>query len=95
MTETPLRGSLQEYLMVWCGDLLAGLAAAPRAQMVRHFVRIDSGGAWPSKGRVRRYVEWVTGELAASPLPQLTPALDEFSLLSAGYQHIVAERDGW
>ncbi len=31
MTGTPLPGSLQEYLMVWCGDLLAGLDAASPA----------------------------------------------------------------
>ena len=95
MTGTPLPGTLQEYLMVRCGDLLAGLDAVTRAQMARCFVRIESGGAWPSRGRVRRYVEWVTGELAASSLPQLTPALDEFSLLPAGYPHHVAEHDRW
>ena len=95
MTETQLPGSLQEYLMVWCGDLLAGLDAASRAQVVRHFVRIDSGGAWPSRGRVQRHVEWVTGELAASPLPELTPAPVEFPPLPAGYPHTEAVRDRW
>ena len=64
MTGTPLPGSLQEYLMVWCGDLLAGLDAASRAQVVRHFVRIDSGGAWPSRGRVQRHVDRPVARLA-------------------------------
>lgn len=85
MSEPRWLGSLAEYLMVWCADLLEPLEVPARAETVRFFLRADKGAGWPSRAAVQRHVEWVTGDLAVFPLPELHPAPEAFPALPHGY----------
>jgi hypothetical protein len=54
--------SLSDYVLVWCADLLAGLAPGRRRDLLQSVAMMYEGGPWPSRLHIQRLAEQMSGE---------------------------------
>jgi hypothetical protein len=63
MTPPPsVPSSLSDYVLVWCADLLAGLAPSRRRDLLQNVAMMYEGGPWPSRLDIQRLAEQMSGE---------------------------------
>jgi hypothetical protein len=63
MTPPPsVPSSLSDYVLVWCADLLAGLAPGRRRDLLQSVAMMYEGGPWPGRLHIQRLAEQMSGE---------------------------------
>jgi len=56
-----LPSSLNEYVLVWCEDLLQDLPTTARTDLARTLSTMYEGGPWPTRLRIQRLAERISG----------------------------------